>query len=156
MALPARAGDDPAGVDAKTAFAKMKSLAGSWSMKGDGEHNGTIDYRVTANGSAVMETYFAGTNHEMITMYHLDGDDLRLTHYCAIGNQPRLKLDRKASTPEKLIFVSEGGTNFDPAKDMHMHSGRINIRDKDHIDAEWDGYNDGKKTGTHSFALSRK
>jgi hypothetical protein len=27
----------------------------------------------------------------MTSVYHLDGSDLRLTHFCAAGNQPRLK-----------------------------------------------------------------
>jgi len=27
----------------------------------------------------------------MTSAYHLDKEDLRMTHYCAAGNQPRLK-----------------------------------------------------------------
>ena len=54
-------------------------------------------YRVTAAGSAVMEVLFPGTDHEMVTVYHQDGDDLILTHYCAAGNQPRMKCRRVGS-----------------------------------------------------------
>src|SRR4051812_11535892 len=101
---------------AKAALDKLKTLAGDWKNTskdehGGGDHAGGISYRVTGNGSTVMETDFAGQSHEMITMYHLDGDELILTHYCALGNQPRLKLDRAKSTADNLIFSFDGGTN---------------------------------------------
>ena len=34
----------------------------------------------------------------MINMYHMDGDDLVLTHYCAGGNQPTMKLNTENSS----------------------------------------------------------
>ena len=148
LAVPVLGADAPA---AKTAFERLKSIEGEW--KGDDSMK--VVYKVTAAGSVVQETMFPGTPSEMVTMYHLDGDELRLTHYCASGNQPRLKLDRKASSDDTLEFVFEGGTNLDPAKDMHMHSGRIWFKDAKHLESEWDGYADGKKTGSHTFVLSK-
>lgn len=154
LAAPAVAADDSKG-DAKAAFARLKTLAGEWKVAGEGDDSTKVAYKVTANASAVMETMFPGSPHEMVTMYHLDGDDLRLTHYCASGNQPRLKLDPKASKGDTLEFAFEGGTNLDPAKDRHMHSGRITFKDASHVEAEWDGYDEGKKTGSHKFVMSR-
>ena len=84
-------------------FDRLKSLEGTWTGrsgwdegadKGAGEV--TVIYKVTAAGSAVQETLFPGTPHEMVTMYHMDGADLMLTHYCAAGNQPRMKLEPSA------------------------------------------------------------
>ncbi len=155
VGLPVLSADEP-GIEAKAAFEKLKSLAGEWEMTQDQGPPMKISYRVTANGSVVMETLFPGTPHEMVTMYHLDGKELLLTHYCAAGNQPHLKLDKKGSKADKLSFVFTGGTNFDPAKDAHMHSGWITFVDGNHIQAEWDGYQDGKKSGGHKFVLSRK
>ncbi len=152
---------DEKGMDAKTAFARLKSLDGTWKaipkMEGHPAPDKPISftYHVTANGSAVMETLFAGTDHEMVTMYTLDGGDLRLTHYCAQKNQPHLKLDKGASTPDSFVFIFDGGTNFDPAKDSHMHSGRIVFRDAKHVESEWDGYAGGEKQQTARFELSR-
>ena len=147
---------DGSKLESKVAFAKMKSLVGEWkSEAAPGQPSQKVVYRMISNGSVVMETLFPDTDQEMVTMYLLDGDELRLTHYCAAGNQPKLKLDAKISTTEKLEFVFEGGTNFDPAKDIHMHAGRIFFRDKNHIQTEWDGYADGRKTGTNRFVLTR-
>ena len=73
-------------------FVMLKKLAGDWSGTArHGDHPAsetTISYRLTSNGSALMETMFCESDHEMITMYHCHGDDVILTHYCAIGNQP--------------------------------------------------------------------
>ncbi len=89
------------GVEAKAAFDRLKTLAGEWNVAASGEHHDSkVIYKVTAAGSALMETDSAGSKHEMVTMYHLDGKDLLMTHYCAAGNQPRLKLDLKASKPD--------------------------------------------------------
>lgn len=138
--------------NAKAAFAILKSFAGEW-VGPDKDHK--IIYKVTAGGSAVEETILPGSPMEMVSMYHLDGDTLRMTHYCAAGNQPRTKLDLKASTPELLVFAFDGGTNFDPAKDMHMHEGRITIKDAKHMETEWIGYQNGKPAGSHKVSITR-
>ena len=51
----------------------------------------------------------AMANHaEMITMYHPDGDGLALTHYCMLGNQPRMKAskDQKPGSSQRRPFHS--------------------------------------------------
>jgi hypothetical protein len=103
-----------------------------------------------------MQTQFPGSDHEMVSMYYVDGDKLVLTHYCAVGNQPRLELDRKVSKPNELRFVFAGGTNLNADKDMHIHSLRTVIKDKGHIEEEWDAYQEGKKIATEKFTMSRQ
>jgi hypothetical protein len=140
------------------AFERLKKLAGEWSGKSDHEGSSTemkVTYKVTAAGSAVMETLFPGTDHEMVTMYTLDGDKLILTHYCAMGNQPRLKAE-KTDDPKKLVFKFVDGTNLNPAKDGHMHEGQIEWVDDDHIVTQWTGYNEGKPVHTAKFDLRRQ
>ncbi len=88
------------------AFEKLKGLAGTWSanmIERDGELT-TVEYRITAGGSVVMETMFAGQPHEMINMYAFDGDSLIATHYCSGQNQPVLKLNAEKSTADELVF----------------------------------------------------
>jgi hypothetical protein len=89
-----------------SAFERLKSLAGTWDatmLKPDGEKT-TVEYRITAGGSVVMETMFAGMPHEMINMYTADGDALIATHYCSSGNQPTLRFNAAKSTADELVF----------------------------------------------------
>jgi hypothetical protein len=147
----------PAGkVDAKAAFEKLKGLAGEWQGKaGEEGMPATVTYRVTSNGSVVMETLMPGTDHEMITMYHMAGNELVATHYCSAGNQPHLKLDSEKSTPTQLVFAFDGGTNIDPAKDGHIHQGQINLGADGQLESIWTFYAGGQKARSMDFHLTR-
>jgi hypothetical protein len=144
---------------AKAYFASLKKLAGDW--EGKGTHGGgdpidvKVEYKVTAAGSSVMERLFCGTPHEMITMYHLDGDNLLLTHYCAAGNQPRMKAEA-GKDAGKIAFKFLDGTNLKVDQGMHMHDLTIELAGDDHIKTEWVSYMDGKPAGTATFDLKRK
>ena len=134
-------GGDKAGEKAgsQPALERMKKLAGTWVAVGeDGKPTEQVVsvIKVTAAGSAVHETLFPGQPHEMVSVYTRDGDDQMMTHYCALGNQPRMKADPN-SPPNQIHFRFAGGSNLDPAKDMHMHEGTITFVDDDHI--EWSG-----------------
>jgi hypothetical protein len=143
---------------ADTAFQKLKGLAGEWHGTIDARDSGkqaTVIYKVTSGGNAVIETLFPGTDHEMLTVYHLDGKRLVLTHYCTVGNQPRMVLAR-TSTPERLAFDFAGGSNINPKRDKHMHSMRLLFESNNSVVSEWDLFVDGKKQGTTRFYITRK
>lgn len=143
---------------AADAFAKIKTLAGTWTGEGksfEAEETFAVThtFRVSANASVVMETMNPGTDHEMINMYHMAGDDLVLTHYCAGGNQPTMKLVK--ADGDTLVFDFTGGTNLDSAADGHIHAGRLVFVDADTIRSDWIAYNQGEEAGTTSFTLKR-
>lgn len=143
-------------LDGKAAFEKLKTLAGDWEgsiEKPDGPP-GVVHYRVASGGSVVMETLFPGADHEMISMYHLDGERLVLTHYCAMANQPRMRLS--GASPSELRFDFEGGANVDPQSTRHVHAGRIAFVGPDRLEAEWDVHADGRRVGSNRFFLKRK
>ena len=102
-----------------------------------------------------METMAPGTEHEMINMYHLDGEELVVTHYCAGGNQPTMRLDREASTAERLIFDFTGGTNLDPETDHFIHDLEIGILGEGRVDSVWNSWGDGAPAATMVFHLTR-
>jgi hypothetical protein len=134
---------------------KIKKLTGTWVAaddKGQPTDQVVSVFKVTAAGSAVQETIFPGAGHEMVSVYHQDGKDVVMTHYCAMGNQPKMKLD-PASTDKELKFVFAGGTNLDPAKDMHMHEGSIKWIDDDHIEWSWTGYQGDKPAKGHGISM---
>src|SRR5438309_11983397 len=41
-------------------------------------------YYLTGNGTTVVENLIVDGNANMTTVYHLDGADLRATHYCSV------------------------------------------------------------------------
>jgi hypothetical protein len=98
---------------------------------------------VTAGGSAVHETLFPGQPQEMVSIYTVDGPDLVMTHYCVLGNQPRMKADSK-SPDNQICFQFAGGTNLDPKKDKHMHAATLTIVDDDHIEVAGTGWEGGE------------
>jgi len=125
---------------------KMKGLAGTWvTADKDGKPTDEVAsvIKVTAGGSAVQETTFPGQPHEMISVYTADGPDLVMTHYCALGNQPRMKAERKSIASNKINFEFAGGSNLDPKKDKHMHGATLTIVDADHIEVEGIGWENG-------------
>jgi len=143
---------------AAAAFEKFKALDGEW--VGKGTHDGhmidaKIIYKVTANGSAVVETIGPGSEHEMVTVIHADGDKLALTHYCAVGNQPQMSATPKADE-NKINFDFVRATNLKSDKDMHMHSVTFTFVDKDTLKTEWTLHSDGKPAGKAIFDLKRK
>ena len=117
--------------EAKKAFEKLKTLAGSWQgTVRDISINFTI--RAVSSGTAILhEGNTSGgrpPNHE-ITMFYLEGDRLLATHYCDGGSRSRL--EGKLSTDEKVIEFSfldvAGSTRGGYLKDMV-----ITLIDADH------------------------
>jgi hypothetical protein len=149
--------DDPK--DGRVAFERLKQLVGDWQhadTKEEGLKGKTIvRYRLTAAGSAVAETIFPGDEKEMISLYHLNGGQLEMTHYCCCGNQPRMRA-RTGDDKDELIFEFAGGTNLNPANDKHMHDYRVRFVAPDRLHGEWEFYVDGKAAGKHVFDLVRK
>jgi hypothetical protein len=146
----------PPAPDGRAAFARLTGLAGEWEgtvTSADGPPV-RVRWEKTAGGHVMRETMFTGTSHEMVTMYHLDRDELVLTHYCVAGNQPRMKL--VAATPDELSFDYTGGSNLDPAKDQHMHSGRLRWRDPGRIETDWVEHAEGRPTVHRRFYLTRR
>jgi hypothetical protein len=140
------------------AFEQVKSLAGEWVAAEDGEMMKKGDlvarYAVTAAGSAVVETVFPGSPHEMVTVYHPDGADLVLTHFCMEGNQPRMRARQPKGA--RFEFTFDGGANIDPGRDRHMHSAWLEILGADEIRNEWTEHAEGKTVLVVRSHLVRK
>jgi hypothetical protein len=136
------------------AFAQLKALAGTWdAVTPNGP--GLIVYRVASAGSTVIEEMFPGTDHEMITVYHRDGEQLVATHYCAAGNQPRTALDASVPASEGLRFAFTGGSNMKP-EDGHIHGWSIRIADANHVEERWTYWEGGKEQHVTVFTMARR
>jgi hypothetical protein len=140
-------------------FEKFKALIGEWEMVGaPGEHagmGGTVTYKVTAGGNAVEETVFAGSEHEMVTLYYVEGNGMALTHYCMLGNRPHMRA-LPTSDPNKITFRCPDGEDPALEAEEHMHQAAFTFIDADHLKSEWTLSKDGKAGETHAATFVRK
>ena len=113
----------------------------------------------TVRDASLVETVRAASaaGFDGVSLYHREGADLIMTHYCALGNQPRMKADPR-SPSNQIHFLFAGGTNLDPAKDKHMHEGTLTFVDDDHIEFSGVAWENGKPSETHcgTMKLVRK
>ncbi len=138
-------------------FERMKGLEGQWvGQFGEGEQAGqtTVDYRVSSNGSALIETVFAGQPHEMVTVYTVNNGQLVLTHYCAMGNQPYMEADPITSADE-VSFEATALGNAPSLDATHMHWAVLRFLGDDHIQSEWTVRADGKREFVGKMDLHR-
>ena len=127
-------------------FELVKGLVGDW--KGTADMEGktvptTTSFHLTAAGSAVVETMDAGTPHEMTNVYHDVNGKLMLTHYCAMGNAPEMKVEK--ADDHSIAFKTIKANGIDPKTTPHMHSLAYSLADKDHLTATWTSMNMGKE-----------
>ncbi len=129
--------------NATEAFAKLKTLAGNWEgSSARGKVSST--YEVISNGSAVVEHVRVPGESEMLTVYHLDGNRLVLTHYCTAGNQPHMQAEPYDAASNQLAFDFAGGGNLSNPSVGHMHNVVFQFGDADQFSAKWTFQENGK------------
>ena len=139
---------------AQQSFDQLKALAGQW--EGKAANGGTVEvsFRVMANGSSLVSE-INSPHDNMISVFHMDGERLLLTHYCGAGNQPRMKAtispDGKAIT-----FDFMDGTNILPSQPGYMRQLVITMPDADHHIEEWVFVVTDGKEMRERFELQRK
>ena len=142
---------------AASAFERLKAMEGEWiDVTGAFGPKGAVvaTYRVTGSGHTVIESFPINTPHEMTTVYHRDGSQIVLTHYCSGGNQPRMRA--REIKGNVLEFAFDGGANIDPATTSHMHSARWEFVSKDEVKADWQNWSKGKPDHVGAMHLRRK
>ena len=135
----------PVQSEAQKSFDQLKTLAGTWEAQMDGK-TVQVSLRVTSLGNAVLhEMKVAGRPEDPITVFHLDGNRLMLTHYCDMGNQPRMVA---AISPDgkTLTYTFIDGTNLMPAQPGHMQRATFNFIDADHHTEKWEFAMNGGQT----------
>jgi hypothetical protein len=139
---------------AAAGFEKLKSLVGEW--QGQGPHGTTnVSYQLVSGGSALVETTVPPNEPSMVTLYHLDGDKLMMTHYCSIGNQPRMRAEVPAGEVKNLSFAFVDVTNMANTSQGHMRHLTFTFQEQDHITQVWTWRQDGKDMPA-TFNLERK
>jgi hypothetical protein len=156
-AVPPRA--DP-GANGAKALAQLRTLVGEWrgsfqwtgARNDHGEMNAT--YSLTGNGSAVVENLVVDGTALMTSVYHLDASELRMTHYCAAQNQPRLKARSFDPDTGTIEFEFVDATNLASADAPHVHSLVLRNPDRDHLELQFK-FTAGTRVSVERITLSR-
>lgn len=144
-------------IEATKAFEQLKNLVGEWQGSREDGSTATAIYRLSANGSVLVEEFdvIDREGYDMSTMYHLDGDRLMLTHYCMAKNQPRMKADLASSDLNTLRFSFLDATNMKSPEDGHMHSAVFRFVDENEMKQSWTFRKDGKDSFTEVIRFER-
>jgi hypothetical protein len=131
--------------NATAAFNKLKALSGDWegtvAWTGQPPDKISAHYSTTGNDSAVIESLSSG----MTSVYHLDGADLRMTHFCAAQNQPRLKATAFGPENSSVKFSFVDITNLRSPGAGHVDGFDIKFLAPDHIALEFHFVAEGKE-----------
>jgi hypothetical protein len=114
------------------AFESLRALVGDWETKTDKGAVIRIHHQLISSDSVLVQTFTTPSGRQTMTLFHMDGVSFMATHYCAQGNQPRLRLD-PASMPGELSFQFFDATNLTSASASHLHRLKIAIVDADHF-----------------------
>lgn len=155
---PATAPAPAPATPAQRAYERFKALAGEWRGASTRGWTEKTSYRVIAGESCVMSTSFdAHPKETMVTMFHLDGEHLMLTHYCVARNQPRLRATdiREDGETMTITFTFLDGTNL-PARDAgHMDKAVFTFESPDRFKSRWTWYQDGKERWMEEIVYTR-
>jgi hypothetical protein len=137
--------------DAHKSFEMLKGMEGNWVGKNNQGQPLEISFRMTAGGSALMSEIHGHGPENMITMFHMDGDRLIMTHYCGAGNQPRMNV--VSADAKSVSFEFFDGTNIGPGAG-HMQHVTFTQPDADHHTEEWVFLDHGKEM-RQQFSMER-
>ncbi len=153
--IPVTANARPGG--GNEAFEKLKVLVGHWETDKSSMNKASLDLELTSGGTAVLEKFHMVENGkpvEMTTLYYLDGDQVKLTHYCMAGNQPTMK-GSYAPEAKTITFDLVSISNLKSADDGHMHHAVYTFIDNDHFKTTWTFRKDQKDAFTEEVAYVR-
>jgi hypothetical protein len=136
---------------------KLRTLVGEWKgtysgVDAAGAGEVRLSYKLVSNGTSLMETMESGHDTSMITMYHPDGNRILATHYCSMGNQPRLASAGLTDNGKILKFSLVDATNA-AGPDAELMQGLIvTFQDADHFSQTWTSRLKGKdQVGTFTY-----
>ena len=148
--------------DGEGIMSRLAALEGDWILLDEnGEETDIIgsSFRLTSAGSALMERMFPDNaeGHEMLNVFHADGERVLMTHYCGAGNQPRLEVIA-TDDENRLELQFESITNVSSPDEDHMHQAEYVFHGNDRLTTHWYSMMDGELSDEHSisFELERK
>ena len=140
---------------AAATFEHIKKLSGTWQSTSSKGWEERQQFRIIANGAVVVSQSAqvsgqaakgaSAPNSPMMTVFHMDGDRLLLTHYCEAGNQPRLAATSLEDSGRTVRFTFLDATGLASPNAGHMHSVVLTFVDDNHYTDQWSWYQGGKE-----------
>mgnify|MGYP004080099817 CR=1 FL=1 len=114
-------------------FLQMQSILGKWegTLVRSAQENIPIslEYKLISDGSAIVE-HSNEDGVEMMTAFADQSGELLATHYCALGNQPKMTISK--STETSVSFSTDRKlSGLDPAKDSFVDTWTFSDLQKD-------------------------
>lgn len=132
---------------------RLKLLKGTWNVKDSaGQADGQTTFTV-GGGNTVREVMFPGTTHEMTNMYHMDGSSIVCTHYCAMGNQPRMVAN--GADGQSINFKLDRVSNLRAPDEQYMGEMTLTFKDPNTIEQRWKSLKSGAVAHESVFTLTR-
>jgi hypothetical protein len=143
---------DLASADPTAVFNKLKGLVGKWqgTFEWSGARTGSgdvfVSYSLTGNGSTVVENFSYGKGPMMTSMYYMDLGTLRMTHFCGVGNQPRLKAVSFDKDEQNIQFEMTDITNLKDPQGPHVNGVKFAFEGENKISVTFVFTNAGKES----------
>ena len=142
----------------------VETLPGRWDAQyADGSYDNPtsewrptrVDYYVTSGGTALVENYVGSDEGVyMTTVYHLDNNDIRATHYCGARNHPSMMSRAFDADTRTLSLAFVGVSNLESPDSYHSRDIELSLVDEDNVHVTFFGLQDGKEN-SRVFALKR-
>jgi hypothetical protein len=120
-----------------TSLAPLKFLVGEWKGTDPDGKAYKITYALSSGGASLTEILTPPDSPPMTTIYYSDSDQLMLTHYCSLNNQPRMRAGGVKEGDKIVTFSFMDATNLKHPTDVHMHQLGIEVKDHDHFIQTW-------------------
>ncbi len=167
-ALPALAEDGSVPMaypDRQAFFAELiETLPGRWDAQwADGLYENPtsewgstrVDYYVTSGGTALVENYLnSEENVYMTTVYHLDSNDIRATHYCGAMNHPSMISRGFNADTGTLTLGFVDVSNLESPDSYHSRDIELSLVDENNVHVTFFGLEEGEEN-SRVFALKR-
>lgn len=141
---------------ARALFERFASLDGHWIGHSTQGWVNDMTRQTIARGSVVEQRslFEAHPGETMVTMFHLDGERLLLTHYCVAKNQPRLVADRVSADGRIALFRFLDATNLASIDQGHMHRVAYRFGDED-FTSRWTWFQEGAESWMEEIEYRR-
>jgi hypothetical protein len=145
--------------DVTRAFEKFKSLVGKWKAKTEKGFDAYIYFESVSNGTAVHERFIDEgdkVHSNIVTVYFRDKEALMANHFCAMGNQPRLRTTQIAADLSEMTFSLLDITNLKTPEAAHMYKVTYKFQDPNHMATIWTMRQGGKDVYVETLNWERQ